>query len=58
MASGYKRRSRKFENKIAKRADELREKREAERIAEVLREIQDALVPVLLILLNIPRQRR
>lgn len=47
MAFSYQRRNREFQAKIAQRADELRSKREAKQIAEIVRDLQDDLMPVL-----------
>jgi len=46
MACSYKRRDRFFEAQIAKRAGELRARREAEQLAEIVRELQDKLIPL------------
>jgi hypothetical protein len=50
MACSYKRRDRYFEAQIVKGADELRSKREAQQLAEIVRELQDELIPVLVML--------
>jgi hypothetical protein len=57
MSTGYRRRNREFEAKLSQRADELREKREAEQIAELVRDVQDELVPVLIILWKMQDER-
>lgn len=49
MACGYKRRDRQFEAEIAKRADELRAKREAKQVLEIVRSVQGELLPWLIL---------
>lgn len=49
MATGYRRRDRDFEAKLADRSA-LRARQEAEQITEMVRQVRDELIPVLVML--------
>ena len=57
MATGYRRRNRSFESKLAERANALRARQEAEQLAEMERDLQDELIPVLVMLCHLQDER-